>query len=89
MRNHNDIIELELDPDEIKILKEGGGVCKETDNSDLPVLFIYKWDVIRELQDDMEGEEGLVDVFYEPDGAINEKRKKYKLGEGCLEGTVR
>jgi len=82
---HN-YIELELELDEIKILKEGGGVNKETDDPDLPVLFIYKWDVIKELRDDMEGKEGLVDVLYELDEDINRKRKKF-LREGSLEGT--
>jgi len=85
----DDPIELELDSDEIKVLKEGGRVCKETDDPDLPVLFIYKWDIARELQDEMEAEEGLVDVLYEPDQAINVKRKKYKKMKvnGMIEGT--
>jgi len=71
---HN-YIELELDPDEIKVLKEGGALCKETDDPDLPVLFIYKWDVIRELQDDMEGKEGLADIVFDADKPIKVVKK--------------
>lgn len=77
MPNNNDPIELELDSDEIAILKEGGAVCKETDDLELPVLFIYKWDIARELQDGLDEGEGKIDVLYEPDEAINEKRKRY------------
>jgi len=79
----DDVIEIELDSGEIAVLKEGGGVNKETDNPDLPVLFIYKWDVIKEIQTDMEGKEGFIDVLYEADAVINEKRQKYR---GSLEG---
>ena len=82
-----DIIELELDSDEIAILKEGGAVCKETDNSDLPVLFIYKWDIAKEMQNGLDEGEGKIDILYEPNGAINEKRRKFKRQKReCLEG---
>ena len=82
-----DDITLELDSDEITILKEGGAVCKETDNPNLPVLFIYKWDIAKEMQNGLDEREGLVDVSFEPNGTINKKLKKLKRqGHECLEG---
>ena len=81
----NNTIELELDSDEIAILREGGAVCKETDNSDLPVLFIYKWDIAKELQNGLDEGENKVDVWYELDEDINRKRKRFQR-EGLLEG---
>lgn len=80
-----DDITVELDSAEIAILKEGGGVNKETDDAELPILFICKWDIAKGLLDDLDGEEGLINVLYEPDEDINVKRKKFK-GEGLLEG---
>lgn len=80
---------IELDSDEITVLKEGGTVCKETDNPDLPVLFIYKWDIAKEMQNGLDEREGLVDVLFEGNGTINRKLKKLKReGEECLEGTI-
>ena len=83
-----DDIAIDLDPEDIAILKKGRGVTKETDNLDLPVLFIYKWDIAKELQNGLDEREGLVDVVFEGNGTINKKLKKLKRqSNGCLEGA--
>ena len=81
-----DDITLELDSSEVAVLKEGGGVNKETDDPTLPMLFICAWDIAKEMLDELDGEEGLINVLYEPDEDINRKRKKFK-GKGLLEGA--
>lgn len=80
-----DEIIVELDSAEIAILKEDGAVNKETDDPELPVLFICKWDIAKEMLDGLDGEAGLINVLYEPDEAINEKRKRFKC-TGLIEG---
>jgi len=74
MNSEEIIVEVELDSDDIEILKKGYGVTKETEHPDIPHILITKWSIGQEIEDALAEEENIKDVIFEPDIVFKDKK---------------
>ncbi len=70
--NENEII-IELDEEDIEILKKGDGVVKEIEHPDMLQVLITKWDIGQEIEDTLAEEAGVGDMVFEPEKPIKVK----------------
>jgi len=70
---------IELDSDDIHILKKGYGVTKETEHPDVPHILITKWSVGKEIENAIAEEENIGDIIFKPERLVKVKKVKEVL----------